>query len=95
MKCCPTCLRPLPPANIQVRGRRQALFDLVRSSPDGVTRSEILEYLYFDDPDSEPESRSIVSKMVWDINKRLKKQNLKSYIYCGRGASARYRFYDR
>lgn len=78
---------------VSFHSRRQALLDFVRARHDGVTREEILEHVYFDDPDNAPESNTVY-KMVWDVNRILKKRGLKSHIRCGRGAQARYRFYE-
>lgn len=92
MKCCPTCLRPLPPTNIQVRGAKpQALLDYVLKHPNGVTRQQIFNSVYSDDPDGGPEFMNIVAVMVCKINRNFEKQDVKLRIRGSRGPGSVYR----
>ena len=74
---CPTCNQHLPPAKVCVTGpRRQFLLDYVLRHSQGVSRQQILEYVWNDDPNGGPEDSKIVHVMVCNINKQLEKQGL-------------------
>lgn len=91
MKRCPTCKRPLPPV-VSVSGRRrQALLEYVLRYPEGVTRSQILDAIYADDPDGGPENQNIVAVMVKHINDILEKQKKKVRIRGSGGPGSIYR----
>lgn len=70
-KVCSQCHRPFPPPLV-VRGPvRQAIVNLIASRPDGVTRAEIIDVVYADDPDGGPENPNTISVLVkfanWDL----------------------------
>lgn len=92
MKCCPTCLRPLPPANIQVRGAKpQALLDYVLAHPDGVRTRQIFDIIYAADPNGGPLSLNIVAVMVNKLNRHFEKQDVKLRIRGTGGPGSVYR----
>ena len=73
MKCCPTCKRPFAP-DVQVGGkRRQAFYDYIARNPQGVTRYQILDHVYADDPDGGPNGHNIVCVTIKHINAKLEK----------------------
>ncbi len=75
MKCCPTCNRPYAP-KVVVRGpKRQALCDFVFRHPDGVTRRQIADHVYADEPDGGPELLNVISVMTRAINRQLEDQD--------------------
>jgi hypothetical protein len=89
-RLCPTCRRPFPPSLIVHGPVRQRVVDLIANRPDGITRGELINLVYADDPNGGPDTPNTISVLVKDANKELAAQG-----YCiepawlGRGA--RYR----
>lgn len=76
MKICPTCGQPIAP-EIKITGkRRQQVFDYVARHP-GCSREDIVRAVYADDPNGGPESFTVISTMVWFINRQLEPHNLR------------------
>lgn len=91
MKCCPTCLRPLPP-QVRVGGkRRQALLDYVLKHPEGVTNPQILSHVWADDPNGGPDYSQIVSVMVRKINLMMDAKGVNLRIRGSGGPGSVYR----
>ncbi len=91
VKCCPTCQQPLPP-KLQVGGkRRQALLDYVLKHPHGVTRDQIMDHVWADDPNGGPDARTIISVMIRQINAKLRELGEPGMIRGARGAGAIYK----
>ena len=87
---CPTCQRPYPP-RLVVRGPvRQRIVDLIANRPDGITRDEILDVVYADDPDGGPANANTISVLIKHANSELAAQGFRILpAWLGRGA--RYR----
>jgi len=47
---CPACRRPFPPLLVVHGPVRQRVVDLIANRPDGITRAELLDLVYADDP---------------------------------------------
>lgn len=70
---CPYCRRPYPP-ELNVGGSvRQRLVDTVANRPDGITRSELLDTLYANDPNGGPDYPNTISVLVHFANMKLSK----------------------
>jgi hypothetical protein len=91
MTCCPTCGQPIPP-DIELQGPvRNRVYDFIRKNPRGVTRQQVADAVYRDDPNGGPDSAtSVISATVWHINKKLRKHGVRIYGGGG-GPGARYR----
>jgi hypothetical protein len=87
---CPTCHRPFPP-RLAVHGPvRQRIVDLIANRPDGITRGEILDVVYADDPNGGPGNPNTVSVLIKHANEELAAQGWHiAPAWLGRGA--RYR----
>jgi len=71
VKCCPACKRPFAP-EVQVGGiLRQRLYDYVARNPQGVTRQQIIDYVYHDDANGGPDNPNIIPVVVKHVNNRL------------------------
>lgn len=72
---CPCCARPLPPTIVVTGTKRREVFDYIRRCGGrGVTRTQIFEYLYGADPNGGPDSGSIISVIIWHLNRQIKPQ---------------------
>ena len=71
-KVCPQCQRPLPPA-LPVHGPvRQRIVDLIASRSDaGITRHELLDLVYANDPNGGPDTENVISVLVKKANNDL------------------------
>lgn len=70
--CCPMCKRPYPPPRKIFRGPvRQAIYDYVAKHPHGVTRDQIFNAVYGDDPNGGPIDMQVIAVTVHHINKAL------------------------
>ena len=89
-RLCPTCHRPFPP-RLAVHGPvRQRIVDLIANRPDGITRGEILDVVYADDPNGGPGNPNTVSVLIKHANEELAAQGWHiAPAWLGRGA--RYR----
>lgn len=89
-KICLACGRPFPP-RLVVRGPvRQRIVDLIASRPDGITRGEILDLVYADDPNGGPDNPNTISVLIKHANAELAAQGWHiAPAWLGRGA--RYR----
>jgi hypothetical protein len=76
-----------------VRGPvRQRIVDLVAGRPDGLTRRELIEFIYAADPNGGPNNENTISVTIRNANKELKEQGY--YIApAWRGRGARYRLF--
>lgn len=91
IRCCPECKRPLPP-EVKIRGaKRQQMYDFIAAHPEGVTRPQIMDHLYRDDPNGGPEFAQIVPVMANKINKQLKEMGLRIQIRGSGGPGSVYR----
>jgi hypothetical protein len=87
---CPTCQRPYPPRLVVHGPVRQRIVDAIANRPDGITRGEILDLVYADDPDGGPANPNTVSVLIKHANAELAGQGFRiSPAWLGRGA--RYR----
>ena len=94
LKVCPTCGRPYPP-EFKIRGPvRQRLVDLVRQSPEGISRKALMERLYSSDPSGGPETANTISVLVHLANLQLMPQgwNIRSDRGGGRTGESLYFF---
>jgi hypothetical protein len=87
---CPACRRPFPP-RLAVHGPiRQRIVDAIANRPDGITRAELLDTVYADDPDGGPDNPNTISVLIHHANTELMRQG-----FCisptWRGRGARYR----
>jgi hypothetical protein len=87
---CPTCHRPFPP-RLTVHGPvRQRIVDLIANRPDGITRNEILNLAYADDPNGGPDDPNTISVLIKHANAELVTQGFR-ILPAWRGRGARYR----
>lgn len=70
---CPCCHRPFPPELAVGGSVRQRLVDIVANRPDGVTRSELLDCLYANDPNGGPDYPNTISVLIHFANIKLNK----------------------
>ena len=85
---CAMCGRPFPP-QLQVTGpRRQRLVNLVAGRPDGITRRELMDAIYADDPNGGATTMNTISVFVHWANLQLKNQGW--HIRSTRGPGSRY-----
>ncbi len=90
-RICECCGQIIPPAigaldNMRVKKR---IYECVARHPEGVSRSEIIESVYADDPDGGPEFANVISVHVARINKLIEREGVR--IHSTRGPHAVYR----
>ena len=86
---CPCCGQPLLP-ELHVTGReRRRLVDILARRPDGMTRRELADWLYADDPNGGPENTFAVCQLVHQARLQLTAQGYT--IISDRGPGAHYR----
>jgi hypothetical protein len=86
---CPFCGQPLLP-ELRVTGReRRRLVDILARRPDGMTRRELADWLYADDPSGGPENTFAVCQLVHQARLQLTAQGYT--IISDRGPGAHYR----
>jgi len=89
MIACPHCGQPLAPA-FKVTGReRKKLVEILTRHPHGLTRRELADRLYADDPDGGPEDTFAVCQLVHQARLQLLPQGYT--IVSNRGPGAHYR----
>ena len=87
---CPTCRRPYPPRLVVHGPVRQRIVNLVASRPDGITRGELLDLVYADEPNGGPDNPNTISVLIKHANEELAAQGWHiAPAWLGRGA--RYR----
>ena len=87
---CPTCRRPYPPPLVVHGPVRQRIVDLIAMRPDGISRGEILDLVYGNDPNGGPANPNTISVLIKHANAELAAQGFRiSPAWLGRGA--RYR----
>jgi hypothetical protein len=74
---CPTCRRPYPPRLVVHGPVRQRIVNLIASRPDGITRGEILDLVYADDPNGGPDNPNTVSVLIKHANAELAAQGFR------------------
>ena len=90
LRLCPTCRRPYPPRLIVHGPVRQRIVNLVASRPDGITRGELLDLVYADEPNGGPDNPNTISVLIKHANEELVAQGFRiEPAWLGRGA--RYR----
>jgi hypothetical protein len=92
LTACPCCKRlfPFPSDAIKLSGNvRRRYFDALAKAPDGLTREQILNAVYADDPNGGPDAYETVRQHIFEINKTLAKHGLKIKSPLG-GPGARY-----
>ena len=90
LRLCPTCRRPFPPHLVVHGPVRQRIVDLIANRPDGITRGELLDLVYADDPNGGPDNPNTISVLIKHANKELAAQGFRiEPAWLGRGA--RYR----
>jgi hypothetical protein len=83
---CPYCGQPLQ----RVTGReRRRLVEILARRPDGMTRRELADWLYADDPNGGPENTLAVCQLVHQARLQLSRQGYT--ILSDRGPGAHYR----
>ena len=89
-RLCPTCHRPFPP-RLAVHGPvRQRIVDVIADRPDGITRVELLDLVYADDPSGGPDNPNTICVLIKHANAELAAQGFRiAPTWLGRGA--RYR----
>jgi hypothetical protein len=68
---------------------RRRLVEIIANHPDGIARGELMDLLYADDADGEPDCAGTISVLVLMANKQLRPQGW--HIVSQRGPGARYR----
>jgi hypothetical protein len=86
---CPMCQRPFPPRLVVHGPVRQRIVDLIANRPDGITRGEILDLVYADDPNGGPANPNTVSVLIMRANEELAAQGFR-ILPAWRGRGARY-----
>ena len=71
---CPTCRRPYPPRLVVHGPVRQRIVNLVASRPDGITRGELLDLVYADEPNGGPDNPNTISVLIKHANEELAAQ---------------------
>ena len=97
LKVCPCCKRPFAP-EVDLGGPvRQRTYDYIVAHPEGVTRYQVMEHVYRDDPNGGPLHTNIVAVVVSKINRQLAERNLPLRIRSSGGPGSRYKaqFDDR
>ncbi len=65
---------------------RQRIVDIVANRPDGITRGELLDVVYADDPNGGPENPNTVSVLIHCANQQLAQQGYRiESAWRGRG----------
>jgi len=86
---CPYCGQALPP-ELRVTGReRRRLVEILARRPHGMTRRELADWLYADDPNGGPENTFAVCQLVHQARLQLAAQGYT--IISDRGPGAHYR----
>jgi hypothetical protein len=87
---CPACQRPYPPPLVVHLPVRQRIVDLIANRPDGITRGEILDFVYANDPNGGPANPNTVSVLIKHANAELAAQGFRiEPAWLGRGARHR------
>jgi hypothetical protein len=89
-RLCPTCRRPFPPPLVVHGPVRQRIVDLIANRPDGITRGEIIDLIYCDDPNGGPDNPNTISVLIKKANTELAAQGFR-ILPAWRGRGARYR----
>jgi hypothetical protein len=87
---CPACRRPFPPLLVVHGPVRQRVVDLIANRPDGITRAELLDLVYADDPNGGPDTPNTISVLVKNANAELAALGYRIEP-AWRGRGARYR----
>lgn len=89
--CC--CCGQLLPPRIKFSGPvKQRIYEFVAKHPEGVSRYQIMEAVYADDPDGGPESHSTVGVHIMQMNRQvLYRLGLMIRSPSGRGAEYKLR----
>jgi hypothetical protein len=86
---CPYCGQALLP-ELRVTGReRRRLVEILARRPEGMTRRELADWLYADDPNGGPENTLAVCQLVHQARLQLCEQGYT--IISDRGPGAHYR----
>jgi hypothetical protein len=87
---CPACRRPFPPRLVVHGPVRQRIVDTIANRPDGISRAELLDVVYADDPEGGPDNANTISVLIHHANIELAPQGFRiEPTWLGRGA--RYR----
>ena len=70
MEVCPCCKRPIGPKGRLDGPVQQRIFDYVADHPDGVPMRNIMDAVYFDDPNGGPLGH--IRSRIWFLNKKLR-----------------------
>jgi hypothetical protein len=87
---CPACRRPFPPLLVVHGPIRQRIVDIVGARLDGITRGELLDLVYADDPGGGPVNPNTISVLIKHANAELAEQGFR-ILPAWRGRGARYR----
>ena len=90
---CPCCGQQLAqpitladPNMVHLHGQQQALFNLMKSCPTGLTSSQIRDRIFHTNEQGEPYCRQIVQAHTFHLNKRIAAWGLKVVSTGGRGS---------
>ena len=91
---CPCCKRAIPPKGLfSNQPVKKRIYEYLAAHPEGVTRQQILDRVWADDPDGGPEFANVVSVHVKHMRPILEREGLT--ISCAKGAGATYRLERR
>lgn len=76
-KCCPTCKRPFAPDFDAGGPVSQRIYDYIAKHPEGVTRYQVIDWVYADRKDGGPEWANGISVMIMALNKKLAERGMK------------------
>lgn len=84
---CPHCKRPLPSALAVSGNIKRRIVNALLDHPDGLTRWELMQHAYRDDPSGGPESPNIINVHANQINGQIEAQGWRMRpVHLGRGA---------
>lgn len=100
LKHCPCCgtevSEPIYVAKklFHLSPKQSRLLRILKSAPEGLTNSEVMDRLYINDADGGPISSNVISVMKANINKKLIKAGMTIRIESTMGAHAIYRLVE-
>ena len=87
---CPTCKQVIPPKGLfRDQPVKARIYEFIATHPQGVTRRQIMDAVWADDPNGGPEFENVVSVHVAAMRPTLEREGVT--ISCAKGAGATYR----
>jgi DNA-binding response OmpR family regulator len=87
---CPLCHQIIPPRNLfRDQPVKQRIYEFIAAHREGVTRRQIMDHVWADDPNGGPEFANVVSVHIKNMRPILEREGLT--VTCARGPGATYR----